>query len=322
MLSPLEKSILATVSYFDIFDYPLTSFEIYKYLLSPAGQALNITYFEVKKTLDGFSPLQKKIQTCEGFYFLFGREGIISIRKERYIIAREKFKQAKRFIKFLSKLPFINAIYICNSLSYSNARPESDIDLAIICRPKTIWLVRMLAAGLTDFLRKRPAEDNLTNKICLSFYACTDNLSIEKYQSECPDVHFIFWQSQFLPIYEKDEKTFFNENTWAKKYLPNQIYQSANQSRAIQHQSKIKKRCENLLCKTFIKYINKKAKKYQLKIMPAKLKVAAQEPNTNVVLDDDIIKLHSNDKRQEYNQKWRIKYKSILNFYENNQENN
>jgi len=322
MLSPLEKSILATVSYFDIFNYPLTSFEIYKYLLSPNGHELNATFFEIKKTLDGYSSLQKKIQTREGFYFLSGRESIISTRKERYIIAEEKFRQAKRFIKFLSKLPFINSIYICNSLSYSNARPESDIDLAIICRPKTIWLVRMLAAGLTDFLRKRPAEDNLKNKICLSFYTCIDNLSMEKYQSECPDVHFIYWQSQFLPIYVGNENIFFKNNTWSKKYLPNQINQSVNQKRAIINQSKMKKHCENLICDAIIKYLNKKAKKYQLKIMPARLKVAAQEPNTNVVLDDDIIKLHSNDKRQEFNQRWRIKYKSILNYYEQTQENN
>ena len=34
-LNFLEKSILATIVYYDIFDYPLTGFEVFKYLINP-----------------------------------------------------------------------------------------------------------------------------------------------------------------------------------------------------------------------------------------------------------------------------------------------
>lgn len=34
-LNLLEKAIIATVAYYDVLDYPLTGFEIFKYLINP-----------------------------------------------------------------------------------------------------------------------------------------------------------------------------------------------------------------------------------------------------------------------------------------------
>ena len=321
MLSIKEKAILATVIYFDVFDYPLTCLEIYKYLLFPKGDSAQTTLFEIKHLLETSSLLKKRIQTHQGFYFLQGRETVISTRKKKYIFAEKKFLQARPYLKLLSKIPFVEKIYICNSLSYSNARDESDIDVAIFCKENTIWLARFLAVFLMDIFGQRPDEENVKNKICLSFYLSANNLNLENYQSECPDIHFIYWQSQFLPIYKNCTENFWQSNSWNKKYLPNQICQSTNSRRMIRQTSKIKKHCENIICQSIKNFLNRKSKNYQLKILPTKLKVAAQEPNTNVLLEDNIIKLHSNDKRQEYNQRWRIRYKAIIKYYENITEN-
>jgi len=321
MLSDLEKAIISTIIYFDIFNYPLTSLEVYKYLLWPTGKKADVSLFEIKRMLETSPLLKKRIQTKQGFYFLTGRETIISRRKQRYLIAEKKLLRARKFIKLLSKLPFVQTIHICNSLSYSNSREDSDIDLAIVCQPNAIWLTRILAVTLMELLGQRPSDEKMKNKICLSFYVSDDNLDLENYQSECPDIHFIFWQSQFLPIYQRNKNSFSESNAWSRKYLPNQISQTANNRRAIYHDSKTKRICENMLCRFLKNYLNKSAKKYQLKILPTKLKVANQQPTTDVVLENNILKLHANDRRQEYNQKWRIKYKSILKFYENSAEN-
>ncbi len=321
MLSNLEKAIISTIIYFDIFNYPLTSVEVYKYLLCPTGKKIDASFLEIKRILETSPLLKKRIQTKQGFYFLNGRETIISRRKQRYLIAEKKLLRAKKFIRMISKLPFIQTICICNSLSYSNSREDSDIDLAIVCQPNTLWLTRFLAVSLMELLGQRPSDEKMKNKICLSFYISEDNLNLENYQSECPDIHFIYWQSQFFIVYQRNKNNFLKNNIWSKKYLPNQIEQLANNRRAIKHDSKTKKICENVLCEFVKKYFNKSAKKYQLRILPTKLKVSNQQPTTDVVLENNILKLHVNDRRQEYNQKWRIKYKSILKFYENIAEN-
>jgi len=322
MLSQIEKSILATIIYFDIFDYPLTSLELYKYLLLPKGAPIQTNLLEIKQLLETSSLLKKRIQTQQGFYFFQGRENIIVTRKERYKIAERKFLRAKKYLSLISKLPFVEMICICNSLSYSNSREQSDIDLAIFCRAKTIWLTRFLAVSLMEILGQRPSEQNLKNKICLSFYLTDDNLNLENYQSECPDIHFIYWQSQFLPIYQKQNLDFYKKNFWCKKYIPYQIQPTANARRLIRKSVKDIKGIKDKEKKPLGNYFNQLAKNYQLRILPNKLKTAAKEPNTNVLLEDNIIKLHSNDKRQEYNQKWRIKYKGLIKYYESIAENN
>jgi len=321
MLSQLEKSILATLAYFDIFDYPLTCLEIHKYLLSPKGEKIKSGLYETKHILETSSTLAKKIQSRQGFYFLRNRQNIINIRKQRYIIAEKKFKKAKKYLNLLSKIPFVKKIYICNSLAYNNARDESDIDLALFCEKNTLWLCRFLAIFLMEALGQRPTETDMRNKICLSFYLDENELNLEKYQSECPDIHFIYWQSQFLPLFGEKSSDFFQKNSWIKNYLANHLPQSINNRRKIQ-KSKQKNKSQRKFFHLIKKYLNQKTKKYQLKIMPAKLTISEKEPNTNVVLKNQIIKLHSNDKRQEFNQIWRIKYKSMLKFYENFEKNN
>ena len=34
-MNSLEKSVLATIAYYDVLDYPLTGFEVFKYLINP-----------------------------------------------------------------------------------------------------------------------------------------------------------------------------------------------------------------------------------------------------------------------------------------------
>ena len=57
----LEKNLLKTLAFFDIFDYPLTLMEIYKYL--PYEPII-----EIKQALGESDKIQSKL----GFYFLAG----------------------------------------------------------------------------------------------------------------------------------------------------------------------------------------------------------------------------------------------------------
>ena len=70
-LSNIEKSILETVSYFDIFSFPLTQVELYKnlYLLNN-----DISFNDFINVLETNEIINMEIDNKEGFYFLRGRD--------------------------------------------------------------------------------------------------------------------------------------------------------------------------------------------------------------------------------------------------------
>src|SRR4030042_1900371 len=138
----LEKSILATIVYYDILDYPLTGFEVYKYLLNPLYVVAQtevvqdfqlepfgeVSLFDVLKYLKS-SQLQKFIDEKNGFYFLKNRRNLYEQRIERQKIASPRWKKAYKVIKVLQVCPFVRMIGVCNSLAINNSRKEADIYL-------------------------------------------------------------------------------------------------------------------------------------------------------------------------------------------------
>ncbi|MDD4607365.1 MAG: hypothetical protein PHS07_03505 [Patescibacteria group bacterium] len=283
------KNKLAVLTYFDIFNFPLTEFELQKW--------------QFQKDFLPTVEVEKNIQQHNGFYFLKNRSEIIQTRLTRYSIAEKKFKKVIKISKVLRWIPFIKMIAVCNSLSYSNATVESDIDLFIITQKNRIWLTRFLAVSWLKIFKLRPRENDTQDKICLSFFVSEDSLNLEKLllpaKNNLSDIHFIYWLSQFKMIYDKDRTwiKFTQANEWLKKYLPNFEWAQSNLRRQIKT---IK------LPSFWGGWLEKIVRKYQLKILPVTIKDKMNQ-NSNVVVNDQILKLHTNDRREEYRDKFKNK---------------
>ena len=139
MRSQIEQSILKTLAFFDIFNYPLTTEEIWKWLYRPGAK---VSLADIKAVLADSDFLRDKISLIEGFYALRGREHTHLIRKQHNNLAERKFARAVRLVRLYKYLPFIKMIAVCNTLAYSNASEDSDIDFFIITNKRRIWLVR------------------------------------------------------------------------------------------------------------------------------------------------------------------------------------
>ena len=72
-MNDLEKAILKTTAFFDVFSYPLTASEIFKWLYNP--QQI-YTLANIRETLKNSQILKKELATKEGFYYIKGREHI------------------------------------------------------------------------------------------------------------------------------------------------------------------------------------------------------------------------------------------------------
>ncbi len=300
-------AIIKTIVFFDIFDYPLTAYEIYNYL------AFKTKFKEVIDIL----PLLIEIGIIEekdGFYYLNSKEDHYYSRLNRYHLTNRKLKIAKRVAKWFSYLPFVKLVALSNLIGRHNMREEGDIDIFIIAGKKRLWLARFFCAGLMKLLNKRPTEKNKKDKICLSFYVDTNHLDLSALSLEGgEDWYFYYWLAGLYPLY--DEGSYYlrlmQNNQWLKNYLPNIDFLISNQSYspALRFRSKapfIFKGISQLL-----NILETKAEKFQLKIMPQALKEQANQ-GSQVVIKEGIIKLYLSDRRQEFKRVFDQKLYQVL----------
>ena len=137
----LEKNIIQTLAYFDIFDYPLTKEELYQYVLNTNSVNVKIPYTNFLCLLDKLKG-QNVFSYNNGYYFLNNRNDIIDSRQKTIRILEEKMKIAKKGIRKIRYVPFVKAVFVCNTVASGFVTEESDIDLFIIVRKNRLWLAR------------------------------------------------------------------------------------------------------------------------------------------------------------------------------------
>jgi len=289
----IQESILRTIIFFDLFNYPLTNWEIWQYL------NLEIDLDLLEKNVEGLVAAGK-LEQKDGFYFLPGRGEIIEIRRERYNYANYKIKLANRATKLFRWLPSVKLVAVANLIGHHNLRNESDIDIFIVSSPNRLWLTRLFCTGLMKITKQRPTKECKRNKMCLSFYAAADGLAMESLRFKPNDPYFDHWFLGLYPIYDDDKYLAYLrfKNPWLKKSFPNSLLLRENFP-------------SNYFSKNWLDRVlyyganalNFWAKKIQLVIMPKALKDLAGK-DSGVVINDTILRFYLKDKRQEFLDKY------------------
>lgn len=314
--SSLEKSLIATLCYFDVFDYPLTLMEIWKWLFDESNSK-RYSLSEIRETLENNQAISVKIESEEGFYFLKGRKAIVKTRKQRYQTAEGKMKKAIRVANILRYIPFVRMIAVCNNLAYSNAKKLSDIDFFIIVSHSRLWQTRFFVSMVTHLMKMRRHNGFISDRICLSFYITDNHLNLEQLMITPVDPYFIYWFGQLVPIY--DNQGYFSKlisaNEWIYKYLPNLVMNKPVQRRKVEDTKwslGIKKIQEIFLGGAMGSFLEKRLKTVQKRQMIRNKKSKQWEQNTAVMIDDDILKFHENDRRGQYAEQFDNKLKKEL----------
>lgn len=299
----LEKSILATLVYFDIFDYPLTAPEIWKWLYLEETKNSLPTIGEILQILEDSDKIKSLVSSRRGFYFLKNREGLVEIRESRYVLAFKKMKRAKRIANFLKFIPGIEMVALCNSLAWANAREESDIDFFIVTAPNKIWTARFWSAGFLKIFGLRPNKKNNKDKICLSFFTDEDSLNLEPLAISKADTYLIYWITQLQPLFDRGGvyDKFWQANAWIKKFLPNIFPRGVDEKENTVFSAGTA--TAGLLEKFF--------RWFQIKMMPKNLREMAN-CDSRVIITDKILKFHANDRREEYKKMWEEKIAKLF----------
>lgn len=297
----LEESIYATVAYFDIFDYPLTPHELWIYLLYPPVESDNYSIedvFEKSAHIPG-------LEWVNGLLCLKGRSECVQMRIDRYLIAERKIQKALAYARVCAFIPGISMIALCNTLAFSNSRDGSDIDFFVAVKKGYLWFVRASFIVISLFFGKRISDRHTRDALCLSFFACENELDFSKLaladSDGVGDVYLAVWASRCIPLYDErgTYELFWNSNAWTEAIVPNRIRYIPNHMRRIRLSMPflVLKKSIAVLFSLFHVPLECVCRAIQRRKFPSDIRLAAEVTGSGVVISDSMLKFHLNDRR-------------------------
>jgi hypothetical protein len=197
----LLRSAFHTLAYADIFEYPLTAEEVYRYLTSVEASPADIN--KVLATHVLFSQVGK-------YFTLRGREYIVQTRRRRAEIASKVWPKAARYARMIAALPFVRMVAVTGSLAMNNAEEGKDVDFMIVTAANRLWTVRALCLLVA---RLAKLEDL---NLCPNYLVTTNALELKE-----RSLYVAHELAQMLPLsgiatYQKMRQL----NNWTEDYLP------------------------------------------------------------------------------------------------------
>jgi predicted nucleotidyltransferase len=207
----LNSCAQASVTYHDIFDYPLTEGELIKW--------------EAGKDFVGSKKTKTKVLFDNGFYFLSGREGLIHkrlLRERNYI---RKLTIARKAGKICNVIPGIVGVFVTGAVAMNNADDKADVDLMVVSKGGFLWTTRALVVTLfrlIGFPVRKFGDSDEKDKLCFNLWLDEEALSWPAKKRNIYSAHEI---AQVQPIVNKNNiyERFLYANRWIKTYWPNSV---------------------------------------------------------------------------------------------------
>jgi predicted nucleotidyltransferase len=304
-LNPLEQSIIRTLAFFDIFETPLTKEEVFRFLWQPPKTDRGSVY----RTLESMYEVEL-IHQKSSLYYLPTKDNHIEHRNTSYPIILRKLRLAVRATKIIRYIPHIRALFVCNTVATGSAKADSDIDVFIVIDDGRLWLTRFIVTSLLGLFGMRRTKRKIADKICLSFFVTTSGIPFEKIAIDKPDIYLAYWLSGLLPIYDpRDvEAQIKKENSWATALLPHAFTPTKPVDYIRVDDTKFSKIIKNFFEKTwggsYGDLLNREAKKAQEIKMKLNTNSTLHDQNSNVIVNDTMMKFHENDRREHYRSVW------------------
>lgn len=227
-----QKAILKTLIYADMFNYPLTVYQIHRFLISNKPQPLSVIKQNLKHSLQ-----QQIISTHQNFFTLPARVEIISTIAKRQKYSQQKKNRAKQIAQQLSSISSLQALFLTGALAMDNTGSDDDIDVMLVTSPNQLWTTRLKVIRSLDQLgvRRKARMTLAKDLICPNIYVTTQSLGIPPKSQNLYTAHEI---AQVIPLFDKSSvySQFLNQNQWIKKFLANFPIPNISSDYDINHQ--------------------------------------------------------------------------------------
>lgn len=197
----LQKAILETLAYSDVFDYPLTFDELHRYLTISAPPA------DLAACLSDMG----LVSTENRFYFLADRRETVRTRMNREQASRAAFQRACRYGAILGSLPFVRMVTLTGSLAMLNLSRDADMDFMLVTQTGRLWLARAFAVLFGRLMRISG------DRICVNLLVSESALEWHP-----RDLYSAREMCQMIPLAGTDIYHCLREaNAWIASFLPN-----------------------------------------------------------------------------------------------------
>lgn len=205
-----HESILRVLVYYDLFQYPLTSREIYLFIDEP-----DILPEEIDAGLAELRALGT-IDCRRGYWYPAERgPEVVERRLSMEERGETMWKIARRIGSIMKMTPFVRGIYISGQLSRYIADEKSDIDYFIVTEPGRLWIVRTLFV-----LCRRTLFLNSRKYFCTNYFVTADNLAIRE-----RNIYTACEVAALKPLWNREVfRRIVADNGWIGKFYPNFSY--------------------------------------------------------------------------------------------------
>lgn len=207
-LSPSD-AISAAILYGDIFHYPLTYKELWRWSVGYPVSAADVF---------GYTQGNE----CPMLYYVRSKHWHVAKRLVRSNAAKTKWQQGQQISWWISLIPTVLFVGVTGGLSCDNADPDDDIDLCIVTASHTLWITRLFVTILVELVarRRRPGDTQVVDAICLNLFFSRKGMALPVSSQNLYIAHEVL---QMVPLFDRGGiyHEFLRMNSWVSSYLPN-----------------------------------------------------------------------------------------------------
>jgi len=282
-MDELKKSALVPIIFFSWFKFPLKLKELRRYLWRQ-----ELSEEELKKLLKLLPGVQ-----WENDLVWYGEVGGDRVKQER--LAQQFWQKIRRWRWLFANVPFLRAVLVTNTLAYGNVRAGSDIDLLVIGKAGRLWTCRAGLLVLLNWLGLRVKGPDRHAKFSPEFWLGDTALDLRPIALS-NDYYLSFWLADAVPIWPGGMlRELWQANPWLKEQLPIAWRSPRLVDWPVSRPSYLCRWLERWMSGRWGERIEKRLQNAQQKIITRSLIRLGVNPL--VVVEDNMIKLHFNDRR-------------------------
>ncbi len=315
-MTSAEEAIMRTLAFHAAWGYAPTRIQ----LLNTLDRGESEEVLEKVEVSEVLSDLLNKKTIAEesGRLSLLKYADQIQSGREKEASFPRKLKKARKVARFIGMLPWVRAVFLCNTAALGQTADKGDLDFFIIARQGAIWRTRLASVMPFMLMGDRPGAKNVIDPVCLSFFISDSDLNLSSRMLEQDDPYFRFWFLYLLPLKEDGvlqelwnaNPSILGRHPFAKQWLAldstypvpkfDDITASATASAGQSGSRQIYFNRGGTRAECWSESF---ARKIQEKMFPEQIKSRANL-DTSVMVDGCTLKFHVKDNRQMFKNKY------------------
>jgi len=139
-------------------------------------------------------------------------------------IMSEYLTYITNYARLYQSIPFVEQIYLCNSIAFNALHPESDIDIVIIAKPGRMRLARAWSWLMFSGLGLKRFGGKKIKRFCLSFYIDREHTNLYPIALQPYDIYLCYWIAHLVPLYSANTSyinSIYQSNHRVTNFIPN-----------------------------------------------------------------------------------------------------